>query len=56
MKEKMKFRQIVVEVTHELGSLLDQVWINKPLFEKVEVEQTSLRFSDHDMLKIVVNQ
>ena len=56
LKEKMKFRQIVVEVTHELGSLLDQVWINKPLFEKVEVEQTSLRFSDHDMLKIVVNQ
>ena len=52
----MKFRQIVVESTHEKGSLLDQVWINAPLFGKVEVEQTCVRFSDHDMLKIVVNQ
>ena len=56
LREKMKFCQIVVESTHESGSHLDQVWINAPLFEKVEVEQTCLRFSDHDMIKIVVSQ
>ena len=56
LKEKMKFCQIVVESTHEKGSVLDQVWINAPLFDKVEVEQTCLRFSDHDMIKIVVSQ
>ena len=56
LKEKMKFRQIVVEATHEKGSILDQVWINAPLFGKVEVEQTCLRFSDHDMIRIVVSQ
>ena len=56
LKETMKFRQLVLESTHEKGSLLDQVWINAPLFEKVEVEQSCLRFSDHDMLKIVISQ
>ena len=56
LKDKMKFQQIVVESTHEKGSVLDQVWINAPLFEKVEVEQTCMRFSDHDMIKIVVKQ
>ena len=56
LKEKMKFRQIVVESTHEKGGLLDHVWINTPLFGKVEVEQTCLRFSDHDMIQIVVSQ
>ena len=53
-KETMKFRQVVVKSTHEKGSILDQVWINSPLFNKIEVEQTCLRFSDHDMIKIVV--
>ena len=55
LKEIMKFHQLVVESTHEKGSILDQVWINAPLGDKIEVEQTCLRFSDHDMIKIVVS-
>ena len=51
----MKFHQLVVESTHEKGSILDQVWINAPLADKIKVEQTCLRFSDHDMIKIVVS-
>ena len=55
LKETMKFHQLVVESTHEKGSILDQVWINAPLADKIKVEQTCLRFSDHDMIKIVVS-
>ena len=56
LKEKLKFRQLVLESTHEKGSILDQVWINGPLIGRVQVEKTCMRFSDHDMLKIVVRK
>ena len=54
LKDKLKFRQLVLESTHEKGSILDQVWINAPLIGRVQVEKTCLRFSDHDMVKIVL--
>ena len=56
LKVKLKFRQLVLESTHEKGSILDQVWINGPLIGRVQVEKTCMRFSDHDMLKIVVRK
>ena len=56
LKDKLKLRQLVLESTHEKGSILDQVWINGPLIGRVQVEKTCLRFSDHDMLKIVVRK
>ena len=56
LKDKLKFRQLVLESTHDKGSILDQVWINGPLIGRVQVEKTCLRFSDHDMLKIVVKR
>ena len=56
LKDKLKLRQLVLESTHEKGSILDQVWINGLLVGKVQVERKCLRFSDHDMLKIIVNQ
>ena len=56
LKDKLKLRQLVLESTHEKGSILDQVWINGPLIGKVQVERKCLRFSDHDILKIIVNQ
>ena len=56
LKDKLKFRQLVLESTHEKGSILDQVWINAPLIGRVQVEKTCLRFSDHDMVKIVVRK
>ena len=56
LKDKLKLRQLVLESTHEKGSILDQVWINGPLIGKVHVEKTCLRFTDHDMLKIIVRK
>ena len=54
LKEELKFCQIVSESTHEKGSILDQVWVNAALVGKIVVEKKCLRYSDHDMLKIIV--
>ena len=56
LKEKLQFRQIVMNPTHEKGSLLDQVWINEPLFDKVGIEQVCVSFSDHDLIRIVLRK
>ena len=56
LKDKLRLRQLVLESTHEKGSILDQVWINGPLIGRVQVERRCLRFSDHDMLKITVSK
>ena len=56
IKEKLQFRQIVMKPTHEKGSLLDQVWINEPLFDKVGIEQLCVSFSDHDLIRIVLRK
>ena len=56
LKEKLQFRQIVTEPTHEKGSLLDQVWINELLQDKVKTEQMCVFYSDHDMIRIVLSK
>ena len=56
LKETLQFRQIVIKPTHEKGSLLDQVWINEPLFDKVRIEQMCVSFSDHDLIRIVLSK
>ena len=56
LKDKLKLRQLVLESTHEKGSILDHVWINGPLIGRVQIEKTCLRFTDHDMLRIIVRK
>ena len=56
LTETLQFRQIVIKPTHEKGSLLDQVWINEPLFDKVRIEQMCVSFSDHDLIRIVLSK
>ena len=55
-KDKLRLRQLVMKPTHEKGSLLDQVWVNEPLFDKVGIEQMCVSFSDHDLIKIVLRK
>ena len=55
-KEKLQYHQIVVKPTHEKGSLLDQVWINEPLLDKVKIDQMCVSFSDHDLIRIVLSK
>ena len=54
-KEKLRYHQIVMKPTHEKGSLLDQVWINEPLLDKVQIHQMCVSFSDHDLIRIVLS-
>ena len=55
-KDTMNFNQLVDQPTHDEGSLLDQVWISEHLNDRVSVKQTSVRYSDHDMLTISISQ
>ena len=57
LTEKFKFKQLVTQPTHTTdytATTLDQVWVNTPLYDRVIVEQTSVRFTDHDMLRICI--
>ena len=48
------FNQIVKELTHLSGSLIDHVYIHQDLLENVnsEVKNFDLYFSDHDAIQI----
>ena len=48
------FNQIVKELTHLSGSLIDQVYIHQDLLGNInsEVKNFDLYFSDHDAIQI----
>ena len=49
--QKKKFNQLVKSATHELGSLLDQIYVNEKLMSvKPFASQRSVYFSDHDVI------
>ena len=49
------FKQIVQEPTHELGGLLDHVYLNPKLMnDKYQIAQRCTYFSDHDVITLFV--
>ena len=51
--EHKNFKQIVQEPTHELGGLLDHVYINPKLMnDEYQISQRCTYFSDHDVITL----
>ena len=49
--QRRKFNQLVKKATHELGSLLDQIYVNEKLMNvKPFASQRAVYFSDHDVI------
>ena len=51
----INYNQILEEPTHILGSLIDQVYIEKIFQDQIDIHATNIkntRFSDHDAVKI----
>ena len=53
-KDVLKLTQLVNKPTHDKGSILDQVWVNHMLNNRVEIKKKCVRYSDHDVLKILI--
>lgn len=49
-------KQVVSDSTHEKGGLLDHVYVNEKIVEKVKITKKSIRFSDHDIICISIKK
>ena len=49
------FTQLVAGSTHDKGGTIDQVYVNLTLKDNVSVIKTKVPFSDHDQIRVVVN-
>ena len=60
MKEfmaKKGFAQLIENPTHEKGSLIDHIYVNKKLNSKgCFAQQESVHFTDHDLISLYVNK
>jgi len=54
--EDFKLKQVVSDSTHEKGGLLDHVYVNEKICEKVIITKKSIRFSDHDIICISIKK
>ena len=54
--EKLGFQQIVKRPTHDMGRIIDVVFVNQLLLGSVSVKQMGVGFSDHDCLLIKIDE
>ena len=55
--EKSGFSQIIEHPTHDSGSLIDHIYVNKHLSDrKLECHQNSVYYSDHDMITLLIEK
>ena len=55
--ENNGFVQMIKKPTHDSGTLIDHIYVNKHLFErKLELQQNYVYFSDHDIITLFVEK
>ena len=52
--DKYKFKQLVMDPTHDKGNTIDHVYVSPALQGRVMIEKTSIYYSDHDLLTIKI--
>ena len=55
--ETKGFQQMIKRPTFEKGSILDHIYVNKPMMEKNPfTEQPSCYYSDHDLISLYISK
>ena len=54
--DEYKFKQLMMDPTHDKGNTIDHVYVSPALQGRVVVDKTCIYYSDHDLLTIKVTE
>ena len=55
--QKKGFQQMIQRATFDAGSLLDHVYVNKPLKKlEISIEQSAAYYTDHDIVTLYIKK